>query len=93
MYTVIEHFTDLQDHGFKYHVGDVYPHMGYKPNNERIKELLSGNNKRGRAVIAEIVEEQVDIDPAEIDDSVAIVAEEKPAAEKPKRKGRKKNAE
>jgi len=54
-YEVIEDFKDLQDKNKVYFQGDPYP----KPANkkipeERIAELLSNQNKRGRAVIKEV---------------------------------------
>lgn len=46
IYKAIEYFTDLQDNGYAYNVGDVYPRKGYKPSEERIQELTTTNNKR-----------------------------------------------
>ena len=54
MYKAIEYFDDLQDNCYTYKVGDTYPRAGYEPSPERVKELLSSENKRGRAVIAEV---------------------------------------
>lgn len=58
MYKAIELFTDLQDNGYKYQAGDVYPRQGLKPTKKRINELLSDSNRRGRPVIEEIEEEK-----------------------------------
>lgn len=88
-YRAIENFKDLLDHEYKYRAGDSFPRSGYTPSAERIKELLSDSNKRGRAVIEEVkddfmnkpVEAEADEQPAEVE------------APKPKRRGRKKNAE
>ena len=61
MYTVLEGFFDLQDarpcgvlsHVYhEYRAGDNYPRAGYEPTPERIQELLSDTNARGRALIA-----------------------------------------
>ena len=52
MYKVLEFFTDLQDNNYAYSVGAEYPRKGYKPTDERIKELSGSGNVRGRAVIA-----------------------------------------
>lgn len=52
MYKAIEYFTDNQDNGYAYNVGDEYPRQGYEPTEERIQELLSSKNKRHRPVIA-----------------------------------------
>ena len=58
MYKAIELFTDLQDNGYKYQAGDVYPRQGLKPTKKRINELLSDSNRRHRPVIEEIEEEE-----------------------------------
>lgn len=58
MYKALTSFTDLQDNNYRYHVGDVFPHKGAKVTNERIAELLSSNNRRGKPVIEEIPEEK-----------------------------------
>lgn len=74
MYKAIEYFTDLQDNGYAYKVGDEYPRKGYNPSEDRINELAGKENVRGRAVIAEEI-------------PVETVAEEE---EKPKKRSRKK---
>lgn len=51
MYTVIKHFTDLQDNNHPYFVGDGYPRKGLKVTKERVAELSSSNNKRGEPLI------------------------------------------
>lgn len=75
MYTVIKRFTDLQDNGYKYAVGDTYPREGYEPTVERINELSSDKNKQKTPLIK-----------AETTETVAEVTEEP----KPKKRGRKK---
>jgi len=52
MYTVIKHFTDLQDKNHPYYVGDDFPREGLKVTKERIAELSSANNKRREPLIA-----------------------------------------
>lgn len=86
MYKAIEYFKDLKDGGYKYHAGDVFPRQGYKPSASRIAELLSANNKRGRAVIAKVIEAEVPVKQAE------PVKAAEPVEEKPKRRRSKKNA-
>ena len=88
-YKAIENFKDLLDNEYKYRAGDTFPRSGYTPSKERIEELLSCENKRGRAVIEEVKEEFMNkpVEPAE---SAEEAVEEAP---KPKRKGRRKNAE
>lgn len=56
MYKVIEYFDDLQDGGRRYNVGDTYPRKGFEVLPSRIKELSTGNNRRGIPLI-ELVEE------------------------------------
>lgn len=53
MYKAIALFTDLQDNGFRYEVGDEYPRLGLKPSLVRIAELSGPNNKRGIPLIEE----------------------------------------
>ena len=77
MYKAIADFVDLKDNNHKYNAGDQFPRKGYKPNKDRIAELLSDNNKRGVAVIAEVKPETKPV-------------EKETLADKPK-KGRKKN--
>lgn len=86
-YRAIENFKDLLDNGYKYRVGDSFPHSGYTPDKERIEELLSSNNKRGRAVIEEV--EELMNQPVEAEAKEEAVVD----TPKPKRRGRKKNAE
>lgn len=56
MYKVINYFTDLQDNGFAYNVGDTYPRNGLKVSPERIAELSGSNNKQGKPLIEEVKE-------------------------------------
>lgn len=65
MYKVIKHFHDLQDSvstksGTIYHeykVGDVFPREGKKVDENRLKELVGKDNKRGVPLIKEVKEE------------------------------------
>lgn len=52
MYKVIKHFTDIQDNGYSYKVGDTFPHNGFSVSNARIEQLLSKNNRQGVPLIA-----------------------------------------
>ena len=56
MYKVIEYFTDLQDNGHLYNVGDDFPRKGLKVSAERVKELAGSNNRRRKPLI-QLVEE------------------------------------
>ena len=51
MYRVIRHFTDLQDNGYPYLEGDVYPRDGLSVTKERIAELSGKRNKQKRPLI------------------------------------------
>lgn len=86
-YIVVKHFTDLQDHGYKYAEGDIYPRDGYEPSAERI-EMLSTAMNRQKTVLIEAVPEV--IPETESAETVEESAVEETAEEKPKRKSRKK---
>lgn len=82
MYRVIEYFTDLQDDSYAYSVGDTFPRKGIKVSEDRLKELSSPNNKRGRALIEAVKVEK----PAEPKaEEPAVEAEEQPKKKKNKR--------
>lgn len=53
-YEVISKFVDLIDNKYVYEVGNEYPRQGYKPTDERIKELSTVNNKLKKAVIVAV---------------------------------------
>lgn len=57
MYKVIEHFTDLQDNGHPYNVGETFPRSGLSVSDGRIAELAGNYNKRGIPLI-ELVKEE-----------------------------------
>lgn len=58
MYKAIADFVDLKDNNHKYTAGDQFPRKGYKPSDNRLAELLSNENMRGTAVIAEVKPEE-----------------------------------
>jgi hypothetical protein len=80
-YRVVKCFSDLQDKGYPYAEGDIYPREGYEPSAERI-EMLSTANNRQKTVLIEAIPEDVP--------EVAVETEQETAEEKPKRKSRKK---
>lgn len=51
-YIVIRYFTDAQDNEYAYHEGDTYPREGLNVTEQRINDLLSGNNFQKVALIA-----------------------------------------
>lgn len=59
MYEVIKDFADLQDGGYIYRVGEIFPREGTKVTIDRATELLGAENKAGEPLIAEIVTEAV----------------------------------
>lgn len=87
MYRAIEYFTDLQDDNYAYNIGDVYPREGVVASEDRLKELSSADNKRGRALI-ELVQSTAQNTAEEELAEKSVEAEEEPA-EKPKKKSKK----
>lgn len=56
MYKTIKDFIDLQDNGYRYHAGDIFPRNGVSASKKRIEELSTTKNRRHIPLI-EIVEE------------------------------------
>lgn len=50
-YRVIHSFKDLQDNGYIYKVGDIYPRQGVIVSKERFEELKTDKNKIGVPLI------------------------------------------
>ena len=75
MYKVISFFEDLKDSNHPYNVGDVFPRVGLKVSEERLKELSTNANRRGIPLIEKAEEPKEE-------------PEEKPK-EEPKRRKRK----
>ena len=97
MYKAIRYFTDLKDGSYPYHPGDVFPREGLQVSDERIEDLLTGNNRRGIPVIEKV--EETKPDEKEVVAEVETKAADKPvqkadeSAAKPKRGRKKKNAD
>ena len=85
MYRVVEYFTDLQDNGHAYNVGDIFPREGVEVSAERLEELSSSKNKRGKALI-ELVKEKAS---KAADETASEPVEAEDEAEKPKKKSKK----
>ena len=85
MYRVIDYFTDLQDNGHAYNVGDIFPREGVEASAERLEELSSVNNKRGKALI-ELVKPKAK---KAADETASEPVEAEDEAEKPKKKSKK----
>ena len=86
MYKAISYFKDMKDNMHSYNPGDVFPREGLSVSDERIAELSTENNRRGKPVIKLVKERKKAESKAETED---IKIEE----EKPKKRGRKKNVE
>ncbi len=56
MYKVIKFFTDLQDNGFAYEVGDTFPRKGLEVSEERFAELAGSNNLQKQPLIEKVAE-------------------------------------
>lgn len=56
LYKVIVAFSDLEDNGHLYHIGDDYPRVGIKPKSERVEFLRTNKNLLGRPVIKAVKE-------------------------------------
>lgn len=93
MYKVIKTFTDLQDNGYAYKVGDTFPHEGFEVSAKRLAELSSDKNRRKIALIEEVVEKKPE-PPKEVEKVKEVeietpeVVEEKPIPAKSKKKGK-----
>ena len=66
MYKVIVYFTDLQDNGHPYHIGDAFPRKGVNVSKERLDELSSGRNKRKKPLIEFIAEKKTEKEPEKV---------------------------
>lgn len=83
MYKALTYFKDMKDNMHTYNPGDIFPREGLSVSDERIAELASANNRRGKPVIALVKEKKKKVEETE-------VAESEP---KPKKKGKKKDAD
>lgn len=101
-YIVISDFTDLQDDRYAYHTGDKFPRVGLMVSAERIAELSSANNRRGKPMIkplGEVSEDNAKYYPeepkkAEVGDEFSeyMNPPEEPAEEEPKAEEKPKKA-
>lgn len=67
MYRVIVFFTDIQDGGHAYNVGDIFPREGVTVSEQRLKELSGAENKRGKALIEAVKEKKAEAEPVEVE--------------------------
>lgn len=91
MYKAILFFKDLHDNSFEYRPGDVFPRSGLKVSQERLDELATNKNRRGKPLIEKVEEREAE----KVPDKKRAAAE-KQAVNPPKaapKRGRKKNAD
>ena len=90
MYKAISYFKDMKDNMHSYNPGDIFPREGFSVSDERIAELASDKNRRGKAVI-EFVEDKVKYEKPEIIEKPKKKTEPKTEnnPEKPKPKAQK----
>ena len=67
MYRVIVFFTDIQDGGHAYNVGDIFPREGVTVSEQRLKELSGAENKRGKALIEAVKSKKAEAEPVEVE--------------------------
>lgn len=85
-YRVIKSFTDLQDGGYPYHEGDIFPREGLTVSEERIEKLATSNNKQRTPLIVLVISSAEETGkPADSAEETSVKAE----AEKPVKKPRK----
>lgn len=53
-YKVIAIFADRKDNRHRYNAGDIFPRQGLSVSEERIRELLTNENRRGIPLIEKI---------------------------------------
>lgn len=86
-YTVIRFFTDLQDNGFAYNVGDTFPRDGKAVTADRIAELSTCANKQGVPLIEEV---RISVETVKADETVKTDKTESVEDEPKKRRGKRK---
>ena len=59
MFKVIHMFRDLTDGGHIYCPGDTFPRAGIEATEERLAELSTADNRRGKPLIAEMPEAEI----------------------------------
>ena len=86
MYVVIESFADLQDNGYRYKKGDIYPREGKEVSVARISVLLSDVNRQRKPLIKEVINKPIEAPkPIEKAEEKPVEADKETVA-RPKRK-------
>ena len=96
MYKAISYFKDMKDNMHSYNPGDTFPRDGLMVSEKRLEELSTNKNRRGKPVI-ELVKEKKKVEekPEVKEEPIEEAVVEEPIVEelKPKKRGRKKNAD
>ena len=96
MYKAISYFKDMKDNMHPYNPGDTFPRDGLKVDAKRLEELSTDKNRRGKPVIELVKEKRKAEEKPEVkEEPIEEAVVEEPIVEepKPKKRGRKKNAD
>lgn len=100
MYKAISYFKDMKDNMHPYNPGDTFPRDGLKVDAKRLEELSTDKNRRGKPVIELVNEEEAEEKPEIKEEPIEEAVVEEPIVEepiveepKPKKRGKKKNAD
>jgi len=100
MYIAISYFKDMKDNMHPYSPGDTFPRDGLKVDAKRLEELSTDKNRRGKPVIELVKEEEAEEKPEVKEEPIEEAVVEEPIVEepiveepKPKKRGKKKNAD
>lgn len=100
MYKAISYFKDMKDNMHPYNPGDTFPRDGLKVDAKRLEELSTDKNRRGKPVIELVKEEEAEEKPEVKEEPIKEAVVEEPIVEepiveepKPKKRGKKKNAD
>lgn len=96
MYKAISYFKDMKDNMHPYNPGDTFPRDGLKVDAKRLEELSTDKNRRGKPVIELVKEKKKAEEKPEVkEEPIEEAVVEEPIVEesKPKKRGRKKNAD
>lgn len=96
MYKAISYFKDMKDNMHSYNPGDTFPRDGLKVDAKRLEELSTDKNRRGKPVIELVKEKKKAEEKPEVKEELieeAVVEEPIVEEPKPKKRGRKKDAD
>lgn len=96
MYKAISYFKDMKDNMHPYNPGDTFPRDGLKVDAKRLEELSTDKNRRGKPVIELVKEKKKAEEKSEVkEEPIEEAVVEEPIVEepKPKKRGKKKDAD